>query len=406
MQNKTKKIVLILFHKHFENKDIEEFNIAEMRRQGFDVEIWILVKLSYNYTISKPLHCYEGKEVIEFRTLSQVEERICKMNMKRSFFILYPGEAYDDISNSVRKSIVTHKGKYANYHYALLLSVAPIYEDKNKSFLSILIEYFSSWKNNPYKLYSDIKLFRNTFFYPSTYEFLHGKAGYSRIYNKFMKLSKKCILLHSYDFDAYIRNKKKRINNENNLQRYAVFIDQYMEGHSDFKKEGLKPPILSRERYYMELNNFFAVIEKIYDCEVVIALHPKAEYADNPFQGRKMIINQTNTLIENAVFCILHTSTCYSFVLFLKKPYFVITTTDLKQDRLMNMVIMEYEKQGFSKVCDISSVDEREIKNYLNVYKADVHGLYVDYFMSPGNNSKLSNMSVICRLIKKELEKR
>ena len=55
MQNKSKKIVLILFHKHFEKKDIDMFDVNEIKRLGFEIEIWGLVKLSYNYNISKPL---------------------------------------------------------------------------------------------------------------------------------------------------------------------------------------------------------------------------------------------------------------------------------------------------------------------------------------------------------------
>jgi len=189
-------------------------------------------------------------------------------------------------------------------------------------------------------------------------------------------------------------------------KKYAVFIEEYMEGHSDFKKEGRKAPINVRKRYYRELNNFFTMIEKIYGCEVVIALHPKAEYVDNPFCGRKMIVNQTHTLIENAALCILHDSTCYPVILFFKKPYFQITTTDLRLDGIINRYIMEYEKQGVSHICDISSIDEQRLKDYINEYDANVHDKCIDYFMGIKNNSRSLNMSVICQLIKKELEKK
>lgn len=406
MQNKSKKIVLILFHKYFENKDIDMFDVNEMKKQGFEIEIWGLVKLSYNYNISKPLNYYEGKEVTEFRTIGQVNNRISEMNMKTSFFILYPGGAYDDISNSVRKQIIKYKGNYANYHYPLQLSSAPDYIKKNKNIFDVFNEYISSWKKDQYALYSDIKIFINTFFYPSTYEFIPGEAGYRLIKNKFIRLSKKCILLHSFDMDTYIRNRKRTINNEMVGKKYAVFIDEYMEGHSDFKKEGRKAPINVRKRYYRELNNFFTMIEKIYGCEVVIALHPKAEYVDNPFCGRKMIVNQTHTLIENAALCILHDSTCYPVILFFKKPYFQITTTDLRLDGIINRYIMEYEKQGVSHICDISSIDEQRLKDYINEYDANVHDKCIDYFMGIKNNSRSLNMSVICQLIKKELEKK
>lgn len=406
MKNISGKMVLILFHKYFENKDIDMFDIAEIKRQGFDVEIWILVKLSYSFNIGKPRNCYEGKEVTEFVTLNQIEKRISKMNMRKSFFITYPGEAYDDISNAVRRNIVIHKGKYANYYYPLHLSVTPNLAKRSDNFFDVVKEYSYSWRNNQYKMYCDIKLLWNTFRYPSSYEFIQGEAGYGHIRNKFIGLSKKCIKLHSIDMDTYIRNKGKQRNNDIPKETFAVFVDQYMEGHSDFKKDGIKSPICSRERYYTELNNFFSMIEKIYDCKIVIALHPKAEYRDNPFQGRQMISNQTHALIENAAFCILHDSTCFSFILYNKKPFYQIITTDMRQDELTNKCIMEYEKQGFSKVCDISLLEEEKIKDYLNVYNADIHELYVDYFMGAKNNSSLLNMSVICKLIKKEWEKR
>ena len=406
MKNKSKKIILVLSHKYFENKDIDMFDINEIKRQGFDIEIWELVRLIYNYNISKPLNYYGGKEVIEFQTIDQLNKRISKMNMKTCFFILYPGEAYDDITNTMRKQIVKYKGNYANYHYPLLVSTMPDFVNKNKNIFDVFTEYISSWKKNHYKLYSDIKIIINTFFYPSTYEFIPGEAGFRLIKNNFIRLSKKCILLHSFDMDTYIRNKKRKINNELLGRKYVVFIDEYLEGHSDFKKEGCKPPVNVRERYYTELNNFFTMIEKLYDCEVVIALHPKAEYVGNPFEGRKMIINQTHTLIENAALCILHDSTCYPFILFCKKPYFQIITSDLIQNSIMNMHIMEYEKQGFSHVCDISSIEEQSLKDYVNVYNADVHDIYIDYFMGSKNNSRLLNMTVICQLIRKELEKK
>ncbi len=405
MQVASRKIILILFHKYFENKDIDMFDVVEMRNQGFVVEVWVLVKLSYNYNIRKPFNCYEGNYVTEFKTFGQVEERISNMDMKAAFFILYPGEADDKISNSIRKSIVIHRGKYANYHYPLLLSVASDLKKNNENIFDVVKEYIFSWRKDKYNLYRDIKIFINTFLYPSTFEFFQGEVGYSRLKNKFLRLSKKCILLHSIDMDIYIRNQKRNTKNDLLKRRYAVFIDQYLEGHSDFKKEGIKSPILKKERYYRELNVFFNMIEKKYACEVVIALHPKAEYEDNPFQGRKMLFNQTHALIEKAILCILHDSTCYPFVLFLKKPYFLITTTDLKQDRLMDKCIMEYEKRGFSRVCDISLIDEERIKDYINEYNSNIHDLYVNYFMGPQNNSRLLNMSVICQLIKKKMEK-
>ena len=370
MQVASRKIILILFHKYFENKDIDMFDVVEMRNQGFVVEVWVLVKLSYNYNIRKPFNCYEGNYVTEFKTFGQVEERISNMDMKAAFFILYPGEADDKISNSIRKSIVIHRGKYANYHYPLLLSVASDLKKNNENIFDVVKEYIFSWRKDKYNLYRDIKTFINTFLYPSTFEFFQGEVGYSRLKNKFLRLSKKCILLHSIDMDIYIRNQKRNTKNDLLKRRYAVFIDQYLEGHS-----------------------------------VVIALHPKAEYEDNPFQGRKMLFNQTHALIEKAILCILHDSTCYPFVLFLKKPYFLITTTDLKQDRLMDKCIMEYEKRGFSRVCDISLIDEERIKDYINEYNSNIHDLYVNYFMGPQNNSRLLNMSVICQLIKKKMEK-
>jgi len=390
-----------MLHKHFENKDYVMFDVDEIEKRGFFVEIWNLYNLKFHFAVDKPLRAYEGNELKTIDSKDELLKLIDSVNMRRTFFILYPGEAYDESSNFLREIIVKNKGRYANYHYPLLLSEMEGVDCNKRTLKQIFCYYKKRWTDNPNYLYEDITMLKNTWLYPSTFELLQGEAGYSRVYNQFMRNSKKCILLHSIDFDSYIRSRDNAGMDEEFSKNYAVFIDAYMEGHSDFQKEGMRKPLESPDRYYNELNYFFEQIEKKYGCEVVIALHPKAEYKNNPYNGRKLYLNKTHKLIKNAKICILHDSTCFPFILYFQKPYFQILTTDLKCHRYLNDSIMANEKHGYSKVMDVSKVNQQNIENYLNIYNPNIHKKYLELYMSPGANPNKLNMVRICELISK-----
>lgn len=386
-----------MLYKHFEKKDYVAFDIDLIKKSGYEVEIWDFCNLKYNYRIELPVNAYEGNEILYFSSIEQIGKYFQQNKIKNVFFIIYPGEGLDFISYYVRKKIKQNNGKYANYYYPATIHTS-IQEVYHKNIINIAREYLLQWKNNPYKAYKDIQCIKNSSIYPSTYEFLQGQACYERVCNKFIRNSKKCKVLHSFDYDAHIREQ-----GEKNVysSKYAVFIDEYNTGHSDFKKMGIHPPISDDKKYFEELNTLFKVIEKKYSLEVIIALHPKAEYIGNPFEGRKMYLYKTHELIKNCSLCILHTSTCFPYILYCKKPYLQVMTSELIQNEAYYSEMKQYEKYGYSKIVETQDINIDNIESYVNFYDENKHKKYINYYMNPYNDSDKLNMAIICEYIDK-----
>lgn len=396
-KKKINKVILVMLYKHFEKKDYVVFDVDVIKNHGYNVEIWDFCNLRYNFPIELPINSRECLEIKYFNFLNEVDRYFETNSVKECFFIIYPGEGNEFISNYVRKKIICKGSKYANYYYPLTIHTR-IPKTVYNNFFTIARKYILDWKDDPYRAYTDINSIKNSIIYPSSYEFLQGKACIERVNNKFIRTSKKCKILHSFDYDAFIREKDK----ENIVQnKYAVFIDEYNTGHSDFKKMGIHPPIEDEKKYFNELNSLFKIIEEKYSLEVVIALHPKAEYRDNPFEGRKMLLYQTQRLIKNCELCILHTSTCFQYILYCKKPYLQVLTSELIKNEAYYSEMMQYEKLGYSIIANADEISKENIDYYINNYNENKHKKFVEYYLNPYENSDKLNMTMICDFINK-----
>lgn len=108
--------------------------------------------------------------------------------------------------------------------------------------------------------------------------------------------------------------------------KYVVYLDQYFlhHPHVAFENPGVDFEIL-REGFYKSLNRFFDKIESTYDYKVVIAAHPVADYAKNPFDGREIIYYKTVELVKHCEAVCMHCSGSVSSVVLYDKPICVIS---------------------------------------------------------------------------------
>jgi hypothetical protein len=186
---------------------------------------------------------------------------------------------------------------------------------------------------------------------PYDYIFTAGTVGYLTIgKGAEIDLRKaKEIKMNSIDYGYYLasRGSKSLIDGE-----YCLFLDQYIPYHNDFKMFGKKT--VNAERYYDYLNRFFDRIEEMLNIPVVIAPHPKAlKYQEkNFFNGRKVIFDKTNKLIEHSSLVMAHDSTAVFFaVMYKKKTIFLI------YDEYKKLIPSGYEKMKlFSEMMDGSIV--------------------------------------------------
>lgn len=145
------------------------------------------------------------------------------------------------------------------------------------------------------------------------------------ILSKAQHFSRKTVSININDFEHYrdaILHTDRLL-----LNRYAVFLDDYLPYHTDLQLVGL--PMLTPSLYYSSINRFFESLEKEFGIEIVVAAHPKARYEKNEFMGRKVFYGQTAVLMKDTEFCISHHSTSVSYAVLNRKPIFFVYTDQM-----------------------------------------------------------------------------
>lgn len=401
------KIVLIFLVKHFEERDYERYGYYELKKMGYQYEVWSLTDWIFNKSIEYPRRMVHNENIINIRSKEMFDKIVNKQSMKNTFFIIYPGGDMNKITQYIKKKIKSKKGMFAEYSYPF--SLMHIYDDKLikcKSFYEVTKYYIKKFVNSKSDRKED---FLKLFFamrYPSKFNFIQCETGYSYLLNKYDVYKKKTILLHTMDYDDYLRcniDKKlinKHRNNLKNIGRYAVYIDEYLTGSSDFKKMNVKSPIMNTDMFFRELDNFFKIIEEQYHCEVVIALHPKSEYEKDWFYGRYVVEGDTALLVRDSIFCIYHYSTSFDYFMLYKKDFFQIVNDELIQNRLVNPIMKKWDNFG-NKIINISNLmNQEEIESSINKFDSEKYKEYIRRYIKPEKNNKHTNMYIIGKILK------
>jgi hypothetical protein len=180
----------------------------------------------------------------------------------------------------------------------------------------------------------------------------------------------KKIRAHVLDYDIYLR---ARQNVDPNFKNTAVFLDVYEPFHPDWVNMGVKP--IDPAPYYEALDKFFTSFEMSTGLEVVIAEHPRADYAahGDVYRGRKMYKGKTVELVAACKVVLTHMSTAVNYAVMFKKPIVFITTDAV--NRLQGVQIKQFAsilKQ------DVFNMDD-ELWDASRSYGFDENA-YVKYF--------------------------
>lgn len=127
------------------------------------------------------------------------------------------------------------------------------------------------------------------------------------------------------------------------LGRYAVFVDEYFPLHPDLVYFNHQKP--KNVVHYREImNRFFRVIETKYKLEIIIAAHPKSQYDNNTFDGRKIVKYKTVELIKNAEMVFMHSSAALSFIVMFDKPLAIIVTDDYWSNKILRLNLLRVSR--------------------------------------------------------------
>jgi hypothetical protein len=208
----------------------------------------------------------------------------------------------------------------------------------------------------------------------------------------------KMIFVHSYDYDTYIEEKEKGFEE---CPKYAVFIDEFIPFHPDWRYQNSKPPTIPGE-YYPLLNRFFDYIESKYGFEVKIAAHPASNYDELPdyYAGRKIIKGKTAELIKNSSFVIEHYSGARSFAVLFKKPIIFITTNDMKKSHEFHPQVDYLANWLGKKVLNINENLEIDIESELVV--SDIsYNEYKHNFIKMNGTEELPFWTIVINSLEK-----
>ena len=263
---------------------------------------------------------------------------------------------------------------------------------KTRNLLSVI-------KKPLYRSYS-LKTAIKILFHPKQRHVLSRSWRFTKEWNKFKEIvTINCAKGSEYfinhpDVERYVRLQSST---DRRNDRFIVYIDQYFPYHIDLRI--WKPDINTEDlehRFFPSINRFFDHLEKIYSCKVVIAVHPKAQYMGNPFNGREMVSHNTAALVRDSIGVCMHSSNALSYVMFYDKPVVSMVNGAIKKvDRQYYQIINTVEKWDVPLVdTDITSYPEYPLRNL----SSEVRNQYIEYYFGEINPSTLQSNAELMKM--------
>ena len=309
------------------DKIIEDFFFLNFIKSGFDLEYWDLSNLVFKNKTSCIIQDQKIK-IIKLSKLDEFESKIKQMQINETLFVSLITYEYRVIN--IFKLLTKYSCKTSffargaqplvsirtNIVLYILNRIRSIFS-LNKLHTIILNKYaFYLKKNRKVKLYDIV--------------FCAGLEGLRVIGHGYEieKVNSQIQYINTIDYDIYQKNNE--LKNEA-LEKYCVFLDEYLPYHPDFDLLNIRT--ISPDCYYKSINTFFDQIEEKFNLKVLIAAHPKAILYKkiNPFQGRQIVFNSTSKLVKFSEFIIAHNTTSISFAILNSKQILIVSTNDIKE---------------------------------------------------------------------------
>ena len=359
MKTSSKKKVIIINYKEFENFEYEKYG-GMIFEKNFDVEAWNLSKIFFNVNIDKK-YLYPKQKRIE--SIRELITCLKDYDRKRTSLVLLMLPA--DRRTFYLEAVVS----ILRFSYSMIYP-QPCLAQWNTGSLK---EYWAQRKPDY------VNAILNTLF-PPAFNFLATETCYKEFPSLWSVKRQRNILIHTLDYDVYLKVKKEK---ERLIDdKYILFLDENYVEHKAFQVLGVGSPFREAEDYYKPIRHFLDQIEKLFGCPVVIAVHPRSHYLDQIIYGnRRMIQGQTARLIKDAEMVLCHKTLAMDYIILFKKNFLVIYLDELMRFYLWDsyyIPFFQYLKiQGLniSKFYDESLIKSRivsglskECKKYEQYY--------------------------------------
>lgn len=321
-----KKIILLLQNLTCQH-DIDKRKPEELIKKGYNVSIWSLGYLVFGQK-AKVLREGKGNIVIIY-----TKKELCQLIKENTeaVFIDYLGGEYS-VATWIRAQLARNKCQY----YCVYNGAVPVYVEENSSncnTLRKLIKEKGVWGYGKYFCHKrlkrigqrmDLKKIENCL--PKAL-FLSAKADLRSVPKVFCNVP--VFYTHSYDYEEYL---KSGIENRIIEEKYILFVDTAVTNHPEYIYRGDHVFETQEviEEYYKNMCHFFDVVEEKYKLKVVVAAHPRSHFKGDEFQGREIILGESQSLIAGAERIFTGPSMSIAFMALYQKPFALISTEELK----------------------------------------------------------------------------
>ena len=155
--------------------------------------------------------------------------------------------------------------------------------------------------------------------------------------------------VNSVNVNQYMKAKREPLP-DGVPEKYIVYIDQFFPYHNELK---ISDPAWDADEiaktHYVKINKFLQRIEKQYQCPVIIAVHPVANYTENPYDGRLILKWCTEKLVIHSQAVLMHNSGSLAFIMLANKPMAILVNDEYRKSPWMSSM-KSYINQGLYSI--------------------------------------------------------
>ncbi len=365
------KKVIYLFYTKVYDFEYEKYGLYLMKERGLEVEAWSLEKIFFPHVYKENNSSIkDGIRLTEIHNFVSFAKNVLIQKRGQTIFILQL--PVHNINVNICEAII----KLSGHKYCMTYTQPYLNEYK-----CVKLKY-----SNLKKIWWEDIMDR---MFPPEYNFVATKMNYLDFSSKDRIKGDNNILIHTLDYDNYLKDRKKlRFIKED----YIVFIDEYQPFHVDYSLCGMINPIKKAMEYYERLDRIFTLLENTYDCKVIIAEHPRADYSDKEhfLYGRKHYRNMTGILIKDAEFVVTHISTAQDYIVLYNKKFLVIYDSDMKNSQEWTYAFMPLI--NFFKIKPLNISENyciEDVVKLINNNKKKYYRKFYNYFIMGKEKNKL-----------------
>ena len=365
MINRTKKKVIIIEHEPLTVRLKEAWMIENLINKGIDLEYWDLSKFT-DKNLSYPNQVKAGY----IRYVNSFEEfKSLLRNLAISDYIFFIEIQEGWCNFKLFRELKRFKCRCMKYELYASIS----YPQRN-----LLIKRI--------KL-----LFTKTGFYFKTFILFNKITKFFQYDEVFSPCSyrNRTIAVNHPDFEKFRSSKSYKDGG------YFVFLDVFYPLHPDYimydgKEKNPYP-------YWNVMNHLFHAIETKFGKEVIIAAHPKSDYRQDTFCGRKIIKNETCELVKGCDGVILHNSASINYAILANKPLLMGFTKEQLEDETMRQSADALSRFIDAKVFSFDNIQDSQIE--FTPVANELRNRFIDNMLASEDSRGRTNVDIFFNYI-------